>query len=131
VKRLNAADRPVYDGILCNVPVRVFVLPKELADSGSGYWPRPGFAASIRLGLSGDWSEVYETLSHEAFEMALDFRGLSYDSPRWDDSKNTGSRLFVLDHVQFTEIVHQASLFVMLAEPGVRKAWLKVRGRKQ
>lgn len=80
----------------------------------------------IEIGREQTWKQAYDTLMHEACEMAFVINGLRY-RPSIDHSYDNGAYLFSMNHTQFSEANAQAAGFLLKAVPAFKKAFSKKR----
>lgn len=102
--------------------VDVFAMPKETG--GCFYFqPKEGHLGSIKVGLDyNDWGSVASVLLHEALEYVLLRYDLAY-SPVRTFTNDTGNRLFVMDHVKFSEVCARAACFIVDVLPDLAKVY--------
>lgn len=76
----------------------------------------------IVIGLKHDrWSDVLENILHEAEEYLMTKRGIRYE-PDSAVAHSTQSGIFVMDHVQFQDMIATTAQFVADVEPALKFA---------
>ncbi len=91
-----------------------------------GDWVKAGnvYVGQIVIGFSLSWSEVVETLLHEAFEYAACKQGCRFTGDyRTNSSPSHG--LFIMTHDQFSEITAQVGVFSSIVLPDLAAAYKK------
>ena len=82
----------------------------------------------IEVALVGDWVETFDAVIHEALELVLLDMRFVWGAPENTFHNSSANRLFVMDHLQYTEAMRTASDFLAMCLSGSRpleKAWCK------
>lgn len=110
--------------------VDLFLMPDN--DGGCFYMaPDDKSIPRIKVGLLDCvWTEVVNTLIHEALELVLARRYLRF-IPTGRLSSSHDSYHFHFDHNQFTESVTELAGFLVAVLPDVRKAFEKARRKPE
>ena len=72
------------------------------------------------------WDSVVDVLMHEIIEMQLDINNLRFTKSN-AISRDPNGCIFVLDHVQFTQIISKAGEFVAECLPNLAKEYKDYR----
>ena len=104
------------------------------AGTGSEFYPLPekGHIPVIKIGMDYDkWRHVLAVLLHEAFEFEL-----ARHHARWEPHEDMGNEmsgfLFVMTHVEYSDICAKVAEYIADCQRDLYKAWKKwhKRGKK-
>ena len=115
--------------------VSVYVDSENRDGYGEMGWPEKegdGYP-TITIGLKEKlWAKVVEIAMHEVMEMCWLLGGHQWQPHRGLRNFSSGRFLFIADHNQFTEVVHNAADVMTYLMPELNKAWKKSKkGRKR
>ena len=82
--------------------------------------------ARIKIGLQHRWwRDCLDTLLHETFEFLLLRMNHAFDLAG-EVANEAGTRVFMFNHPEFSEICARQAMFVMPALPELAKVWSKI-----
>ncbi len=94
---------------------------------GGEFYTVPDLGAIPRIKIGADqdsWQEVVSTLLHEIIELQMALTGCRLSAVP-DYGRDHAGYIFIMTHLQFSEVCGRASIFVAAALPDLAAAWKK------
>lgn len=88
---------------------------------GEVFFLEKGSLALIKLGGDQDWESCFTALLHEVFELVLDRIKCRF-APCNDMSRSTSVYMFVVDHVDFSDVCAKVAEFIDACLSDLKKA---------
>lgn len=87
--------------------------------------PESGSIPRIKIGADYErWSDVVTVLLHEVFELSMERQRCRYEVSS-DTARDHSAYMFMLPHVQFSDVCAKAAECITPALPALAKAWNK------
>lgn len=103
--------------------VRLYLIP---GGGGSACFnPPDGGPNIISIGVDQEWGDATEAFLHEAMEFMMHKRNLSFEPAMTGTSNDPTAFLFVLSHLEFTQIVGEVGQFHAACFTDFSRAWKK------
>ena len=76
----------------------------------------------IEIGISDEWRDIKCSILHEAFEYGTMVCYAAYEKARVYQ-RNVGDRLFIMDHIMFSELCQATADFMLDVENEIHAEW--------
>lgn len=114
-KRIKPSDLIVGRFRLGHRWVQLYVMPDSNGGTGE-FAPQDPQICTIKIGVSDPWNDTVGTLLHEAAEVVMHDLRHAYKHAGSVDF-GTGTFIFHMDHVQYSEVMQRVGHFIAAALP--------------